>query len=117
MVPVNPHVTIKLEQTLVVGQTVSPTAATKERARSEFSEAIHDGAPYVSLDIKGSKLQHSVISKPVVKRNSPQRMLVNTQVPLLWTKRKNRNKKTQGFRIDRNRRRRQPFLLKYGVPN
>ena len=78
MVPVNPHVTIKLEQTLVVGQTVSPTAATKERARSEFSEAIHDGAPYVPLDIKGSKLQHLVISKPVVKRNSPQRMLVNT---------------------------------------
>ena len=60
----------------------SPTAETEERARSEFSEAIHGGAPHVLLDIKGSKLQRPVISKPVVKRNPSQRKEINTQVPL-----------------------------------
>ena len=70
MVPVNRHVTIEPEQKIVVGKEVSPTAAAEDRARSEFKEAIQDGAPHVPLAIKGSKSKHSFSSQPAAKRSS-----------------------------------------------
>ena len=70
MVPVNRHVTIEPEPKIVVGKEVSPTAAAEDRARSEFKEAIQDGAPHVPLTIKGSKSKHSFSSQPAAKRSS-----------------------------------------------
>ena len=93
MVPVNRHVTIEPEQKIVVGKEVSPTAAAEDRARSEFKEAIQDGAPHVPLAIKGSKSKHSFSSQPAAKRSSSlnsQKRKVIKRDPFLRHKRETR---------------------------
>lgn len=70
MVPVNPHVTIKPEEKVVVGNKVTPVAAMEERAKSQLKNAIKGDMPHVPLTIKGKTPKIPVSLKRPAKKIS-----------------------------------------------
>ena len=74
MIPLNPHVTKKPVEKVVVGKQVSNVTAVEERAKSDLKDAIDDKKPHVPISIKRSKVDKlTSVKLTTVKTTSTQR--------------------------------------------